>query len=213
VNKTTIAVNIFNKFANEYQAKFMEFSLYNDSYDLFCDSIQTSNASILDVACGPGNITRYLLQKRSDFNIIGIDLAPKMLELAKLNNPAAQFRLSDGRDLLKLKRKFDGIMCGFLFPYLSEDECVQFISNAAKTLNTNGVLYISTMEEDEKHRSGLKKTANGNELYMYYHKYENLVDAIKKNNLTVVSVLRKEFHEENGMVTDLIILAKKEEKQ
>ncbi|MBC7864483.1 MAG: class I SAM-dependent methyltransferase, partial [Bacteroidia bacterium] len=62
MDKTKIAVTIFNKNANGYQNKFMDVNLYADTFDLFCNSIKNENAEILEIACGPGNITKYLLK-------------------------------------------------------------------------------------------------------------------------------------------------------
>ena len=73
MDKSKIAVAIFNKLAKMYQDKFMNVDLYSESFDLFCNAIQKENATILEIACGPGNITKYLLNKRPDFNILGID--------------------------------------------------------------------------------------------------------------------------------------------
>jgi trans-aconitate methyltransferase len=62
-------------------------------------TITKQDADILELACGPGNITQYIISKRSDFKILGTDLAPNMIELAKINNPSAQFQLLDSRDI------------------------------------------------------------------------------------------------------------------
>ena len=48
----------WNKIAQEYEDKFLGIDLYNDSYDGFCTLIQKENASILEIGCGPGNITQ-----------------------------------------------------------------------------------------------------------------------------------------------------------
>ncbi len=53
-----------NKVAKIYQDKFMNLGLYNDSYDNFLDLITKANASVLEIGCGPGNITKYLLTKK-----------------------------------------------------------------------------------------------------------------------------------------------------
>jgi 23S rRNA G2069 N7-methylase RlmK/C1962 C5-methylase RlmI len=39
-------------------------------------------------------------------------------------------------------------MCGFCLPYLSKEEAVKLIRDAAAILNPDGVFYISTMEDD-----------------------------------------------------------------
>ncbi len=44
----------WNKIASLYEDKFMNLDLYNNSYDLITDSIQTKNAKILEIGCGQG---------------------------------------------------------------------------------------------------------------------------------------------------------------
>ncbi|HOT89709.1 MAG TPA: class I SAM-dependent methyltransferase, partial [Bacteroidales bacterium] len=78
MNKSTITQETYNKSAFQYQSKFMNFNLYNEMYDAFCEAIKIKNPEIFEIACGPGNITRYLLNKRPDFNIFGIDYSEKM---------------------------------------------------------------------------------------------------------------------------------------
>jgi 2-polyprenyl-3-methyl-5-hydroxy-6-metoxy-1,4-benzoquinol methylase len=68
----------------------MDLSLYDESYDDFCQLLQKKNASILEIGCGPGNVTKYLLGKRPDYKIHATDAAPSMLALAKINNPTAK---------------------------------------------------------------------------------------------------------------------------
>lgn len=210
MDKTQKAVEVFNNYANLYEERFMNFDLYNDTFDLFCDSIETKNPEVLELACGPGNITKYLLEKRSDFKILGTDLAPNMIELAQKNNPLADFQLLDCRDFLQLNRKFDAIMCGFGLPYLSEGDSIQLIKDASTCLKKNGVLYISTMEENDDRKSGYKKGSTGDEIYIYYHQASNLVKALKDFGFKIISEKRKSFPENDGTyTTDLILIAQK----
>lgn len=51
----------WNKGASMYQDKFMDLDLYNENYDFFCDSLNKPNSKILEIGCGPGNITKYIL--------------------------------------------------------------------------------------------------------------------------------------------------------
>lgn len=207
MNKNKIAVEIFNKNALGYQEKFMNVDHYKDSFDLFCSSIQKSNPEILEVACGPGNITKHLLEKRSDLRILGTDLAPKMIELAKVNNPKAEFTLMDCREIGKLNKKFDGIMCGFAFPYLSKEEANAFIQDSSKILNTNGILYLSTMEDDYN-KSTFKKGSTGDEIFMHYHEADYLIKSLEESGFKLIDLHRQEYKEHDGSVSiDLIILA------
>ncbi|WET67801.1 class I SAM-dependent methyltransferase [Sphingobacterium sp.] len=115
-------------------------AIYNHSYDLFCSNLKAKGAKILDVGCGPGNITRYLLSKKTDFDILGIDVSPNMIERAKSNNPAADFIVEDCRNISSLKTKFDGVICGFCLPYLSIHECSELIGFCYELLLAGGII-------------------------------------------------------------------------
>jgi trans-aconitate methyltransferase len=138
----------WDKLASSYQDRFMDLDLYNDTYDLFCSLIEKQAASIFEIGCGPGNVTRYLLSKRPDFKIKATDVAPSMLALAKKNNPAIEVELMDCREIDKIAERVDGIMCGFCMPYLSKDDCLKLIKDCAGLLSSGGVLYFSTIEGD-----------------------------------------------------------------
>ena len=208
MDQTKIAVDIFNKLANGYQDKFMDVSLYHDSFDIFCDNIKKENASVLELACGPGNITKYLLEKRPDLKITGSDLAPNMIELAKINNPKAEFQLLDFRNIKRLNNKFDAIMCGFGLPYLSKEEAIQFIADSTKILNSDGVFYISTMEDDNS-KSKFQKGSSGDEIFINYHQADYLTKALQTNGFQIINLQRKKYLHNEQDTTDLIIIATK----
>lgn len=211
MNQNERVVELFNKYAKAYQDKFMEKDTFHNTFDLFCDSVEKKSARILDIACGPGNISKYLLNKRPDFKILGIDLSDKMIELAKINNPSVDFQLMDGRDIAALKNKYDGIIAGFVLPYLSKEETLKLIHDAAKILEENGVLYLSTMEDDYS-KSGLKGGSSKPEekLYIHFHEVDYLRQALNENNFEVIDEQRKDYPETDGSITiDLVLLAKK----
>lgn len=208
MDKNQTAVAIFNKNANLYQDKFMDVNLYGNSFDLFCSTLK-KDAEILELACGPGNITKYLLNKRPDFKILGTDLAPNMLALAKINNPSAEFKIMDCREIGKFEKKYDAIMCGFCLPYLSREEALQLIADASQILKPGGVIYISTMEDDYA-KSAFTKGSTGEELFMHYHQADYLTQALKENKFMIIDLKRQDYPEKDGTkTTDLILIAEK----
>lgn len=208
MDKSKIAVDIFNKNANLYQDKFMDVNLYGKSLDLFCSTLK-KDAEILELACGPGNITKYLLDKRADFKILGTDLAPNMVALAKINNPTAEFKVMDCREINKLEKKYDAIMCGFCLPYLSKEEAIKLIADASQLLKAGGVIYISTMEDDYA-KSAFKKGSTCEEIFMHYHQADYLTQALKENKFMVIDLKRQDYPEKDGTkTTDLILIAEK----
>src|SRR5690554_497573 len=109
--------NTWNKVAKTYEDKFMDLDLYNDTYDVFLDLISKKNASILEIGCGPANISKYLLTKNPDLRIKGIDISENMVKLARKNNPSAEFEVMDIREIHAINEKFDAIVCRFCIPY------------------------------------------------------------------------------------------------
>lgn len=168
----------WNNIASIYQDKFMELDLYNNTYDFICTFIDKPTAKILEIGCGPGNITKYLLSKRPDFEIFGIDIAPNMVELAKQNNPTAHFAIMDCRQINSLDTKFDGIIGGFCLPYLSQTECEELISNSYDLLNDNGLIYLSFVE-GEPDKSEFK-VGSGGRVYFNYYKLDDIKKQLNK---------------------------------
>lgn len=202
---------LFNKYASSYQEQYMSVDSYKASLNEFCNNLPKENASILDVGCGPGNVTQYLLQQRSDFNILGIDIAPNMITLAEKNNPTATFKVVDALSLPKLNTTYNGIVCAFLLPYLSKEQAIEFIKSAVNLLKKDGLLYISTMEDLNINSKFQGASQNKNDqLFINYHEMDYLTDALKDNDLDIVLSAQQEFHQKDGTTTtDLILIAKK----
>ncbi len=179
-------IDIFDKYAKKYQDKYMDVSLYQDGLDEFCNNLIGNNAQILDIACGPGNISQYILKKRPDFQLLGIDLSEKMIELAKANNPFATFKVMDCKDINVFKQKFDGIVCAFCFPYLTKVAVQQLIIDTAALLNSHGVIYFSFMEGDYD-KSGFQGAKQGDQMYVYDHPFEYIKAELSNANFTILN--------------------------
>lgn len=208
MNKYEVTLDTFNRLADKYESKFMNFDFYFDTYDTFCELVNKANAKIFEIACGPGNITKYLLGKRPDYKIYGIDLAPNMVSLAKKNNPDATFEVMDSRHISNVQGEYDAIMCGFCTPYLSKSDVIKLIKDMRALLSAGGILYISTME-DKDSRSGFRTSDTGDQVYIHYHQFEYLEVHLKSNGFEIVNVERKQFPVESGEpITELFIYAK-----
>jgi len=169
-----VTFQTWNKVAKLYQEKFMNLNEYEPGFDYFYDALVRPNADILDIGCGPGNISKYLLNKNPNLNITGIDYAPNMIKMAIQNNPNATYKIMDARDINKIDSSYDGIVCGFCLPYLSESETAKFISDSASLLNDNGILYISFVEGDPEN-SGYITGSTGDQTFFYYHQESTIL--------------------------------------
>lgn len=202
------AVNLFNKLADSYQLRFFSVDAYQQDLDKFLNLVKP-NSNILDVACGPGNISHYLLKKRPDLNLLGIDLAPNMINLAQTNNPDAHFRVYNALELEALNQSFDAIIVGFLFPYLSKEQVLGFLRNVSAILHPGGALYLSTME-DLYENSRFRPSSTGELVMMHYYESSFLSQTLEFLGFEVLSIRTQNFViSENETDTDLMIVARK----
>ncbi len=202
------SASLFHKFAEMYREKYMDLSLYYDSYREFCELLPKGPARVLDAACGPGNVSRYLMAQRPDIDLLGIDLAPRMVELARAAVPNARFEVYDCRNLAQLGR-FDGIICAFGLPYLSRADAETLVQSTAKALEPNGVLYLSTML-GRKEDSGYQLCSTGDRLYITYYSEDEVVGLLSRYGFTMVTQRRMASPSNASQQTiDLIVMAKK----
>jgi len=208
--KTNNTSKVFSKYAKVYEDKFMEIKLFHDTYDSFLGLLPKNDSAILDIGCGPGNITKYLLDNRPELNVLGIDIADKMLQLAKENNPSANFKLMDCNNIHNIKTSFDGIMCGFCLPYLSKEEVSVFIRSSYQLLNANGILYISTMEDSYENSKYIGPSSGENEaIYTYYYSEGYLKNVLLENGFKISKIVHKKQLNNNIEATDIVLIAQK----
>ncbi len=167
------AVGIFDKYAEQYARKYADHPAYVASYQRLIDLLPAEGARILDIACGPGLASAYLLQHIPSLNITGIDLSGRMLALARTHAPLARFERRDCRRLADLEERYDGLVCGFFVPYLARDEVRSFLKDSRQIISTGGILYLSAIEGAYE-ESGYQSRDGKDSLFTYYYSREEL---------------------------------------
>lgn len=101
----------------------------------------SKSGDVLDVACGKGGSSRYLLKYYPPEAITGINISEKQLATCRENVPGARFLLMDASTLDFEDNTFDNILCvesAFHF-----DTRESFIAEAYRVLKPNGCLALS----------------------------------------------------------------------
>lgn len=180
-----VSVNTFDRLAETYAGKYLALDTYDAYYREFCSHVPRQGASVLDVACGPGNVSAFLVRERPDLQVLGIDLAPNMVRLAQTHVPSARFLVHDCRHLADLGRVFDGIAYAFGLNYLNQDEAEQFFESLGKVLAPNGALYLSAMS-GPRERSGLQTSSSGDQVHVYYRPRQEIERLVQSAGLELV---------------------------
>jgi ubiquinone/menaquinone biosynthesis C-methylase UbiE len=109
-------------------------------HELIQKHLHSGGKALLDVACGTGIHTNYL---RQHYQVEGLDLDERMLEVARKKMPEITFYQGDMLDF-ELPRKFDVITCLFssigyvkTLPKLN-----QAVANLERHLNPGGVILV-----------------------------------------------------------------------
>lgn len=204
-----VSVQRFDEFADEYASRFENVSGYIDQLTYFCNQIKSDKPAILELACGPGNVTRFLKNNFPESRIFAVDLAPRMIEIARKTLPDVDFRVMDVRRISEIDGKFDAVMCSFCLPFLSKADSAKLIGDCSALLNHGGIIYLSTMEGDEN-RAGFETTSFSGDagIYFNYHRQQDLENAFAKNGFEIRQVKLQDYIEPDGSVTtDMIFIA------
>ncbi|MBU8895789.1 class I SAM-dependent methyltransferase [Corallococcus sp. H22C18031201] len=81
---------VYEEIAPAYEALFPVLHRYGDRVERFLDDAVTPGCRVLDVGCGPGPHTRALA---SSVDVVGLDLSPEMLALARRARPTGTWRV------------------------------------------------------------------------------------------------------------------------
>ena len=95
-------------------------------------------ASVLDAGCGTGRVGRELARRGLD--VVGVDIDPEMLAVAKEKGTGAEWILAD-LATVELNRTFDAmVMAGNVMIFLAPGSESAVIANMARHLQPGGVL-------------------------------------------------------------------------
>jgi SAM-dependent methyltransferase len=103
--------------------------------------------TVLELACGTGSI---LVQLRGEYEVVGVDLSPRMLEIASEKLPGVELVQGDMTEV-RLGRTFDAVLCLYdsINHLLRFDEWLALFDTACAHLAPGGV-FVFDMNSQER---------------------------------------------------------------
>lgn len=101
---------------------------------------EISNCSILEIACGTGELMKFL---KKDYKIDGLDINSLFIDIAKQKNPECEYYIEDMRDF-HINKKYDIIIClyGAIGYTKNKKNLLATFKSFKKHLNENGYIII-----------------------------------------------------------------------
>lgn len=209
MNTYKITFKTWDAIVLAYERQFMDFNLYDDSYELFLSSLDKPNARILELGCGPGMITRFMIQRFPDLNYTASDVSAQMINRAESNVPQVKFKVLDCRNLSSIKQQVDGVICGFTLPYLSKEDRLKLVSDCAGLLSDKGILYLSYVAGDQTEPVCMTDK-EGNSLYFYYHQTEEFKKELEVHDFELIDTINLVYKKKEGVEEEhTVIIARK----
>lgn len=103
--------------------------------------IPQKQGNILDVGCGLGATTNYLLKYYSPNNVVGINISSQQIERSRVNAPECKFICMDATQMEFEVESFDNIICVEAAFYFDTRE--QFLKEAWRVLKPGGQLILA----------------------------------------------------------------------
>ncbi len=205
----TNTIKAYDEAAHQFDEKIASLPNYKPTYEELSKLIP-SDGSILDLACGPGNISRFLKEKNPSRKITGIDLSKEMLKIAKSHIPDGTFLCQSIVDfnLPPQTPQFDAVINGFGLPYLNDDESKLSIAASLARLKKGGIFYVSfmngtlTREETPSFNTNVKFT-------VHYHNQDNIEAILSGSGLSIIRKWNLNYTEADGSITtDVVFLCR-----
>jgi ubiquinone/menaquinone biosynthesis C-methylase UbiE len=107
-----------------------------------------SGTRLLDVASGPGALAAEAANRGA--RSVGVDLSPRMIELAQRLYPAVEFREADVEHLPFPDHAFDAVVCAFGLGHFPRPELA--VAECVRTLSPGGCIAFAWWDDPARQR-------------------------------------------------------------
>jgi ubiquinone/menaquinone biosynthesis C-methylase UbiE len=140
------AAEVFDALGTDYEHAFRTATAHRAALTDLLAALPPE-ARVLDLGAGTGRPTAELLAA-AGHDVTGYDVAPKMVEIARDQVPAARFELGDMRELSFADGTWDAITAFFSMLQLPRAEQEAMIGRLAAWLMPGGLLVFATVPAD-----------------------------------------------------------------
>ncbi len=133
---------VYGEIAEAYEAFFPSLHRYEGRVEDFLEETVSPGCRVLDLGCGPGHLTRAL---DPTVQVVGLDLSPEMIELARRGRPLGEYRVHSYRDPIPGELgRFDVALTVGCLDFC--DDLIQTLLHVSEALRPGGRLLFTVLE-------------------------------------------------------------------
>lgn len=164
-------------------------------------SLLPKKAKILDIGCGPGRDAKLFLSH--GFDVTGIDISSKMIQVAKENAPGGSFQVMDIESLNFPSETFDGIWANNSLLHIPKKNMPFVFQKMCEALKPNGILYVSLKQSEESEALMPDSRYKGLEKFWAFYDQSELLTLLNKTNFQIIDtniVEKKRPYETHNLI-------------
>lgn len=130
-----VCVFVAPRHVNEYLDMLQKFT-----FSKLLDKIGSlKNKKVLEIGCGIGRWAKYLVEREPTIHYTGIDISPKMVEIAKKRVPSASFLNMSGDNLRFKDESFDLVFSITVLHHIPYDKQIKTIKEMCRVVKRGGI--------------------------------------------------------------------------
>lgn len=161
MNEETI--DTYNRFANEYVAKFRGIGSHRLVIEGIFRRIQKKCPVALELGCGDGRDASEILKHTKKYT--GIDASSELLDRARVNNLSACFICAD-MEVYPIERPLDVVFAFASFLHVEKTKLTEILGKIFDALEEGGVCHF--LVKKGKYREEVITDQFGNRLFYFY---------------------------------------------
>ncbi|MCY1078606.1 class I SAM-dependent methyltransferase [Archangium lansingense] len=174
---------VYGEIAGVYEAFFPSLQRYEGRVERFLGETVAPGARVLDVGCGPGQLTREL---EPTVQVVGLDLSPEMIELARRGRPSGEYRVHSYREPIPEKLgRFDVALAVGCLDFC--DDLPRTLGHVSAALKPGGRLFFTVLERRpglEGHEEALRQIQTADqEVTLYFWSFTETARALEAAGL------------------------------
>ena len=96
---------------------------------------------VLDVGCGPGEVCRYL--RRGGHEVVGIDVSPEMILVAREHDPSIDFYMMDLRAMTFADASFGALVARYSLIHFPRDVMPQLLDELCRVIAPGAPMLVT----------------------------------------------------------------------